>query len=230
MHLSANDIVNEAIKVSGGSVIDTSVIRFNFRDKSYLAKRQKGQFKLTRKFEDSLGSIEDVLDNNSFRRFINNKELSLSDSLSPLYKSSVNSVHYFSVLPYGLNDEAVLKEYVGKELIEGEEHYKIKVTFKPEGGGEDYEDIFIYWFEIESFKLNYLAYSYNEDDDIGLRFRQAFNERYVNSVRFVDYYNFKPKDDTNSLTDLAVAFEQDQLEQVSKIELTNVMVGSVYNE
>lgn len=225
--LSALEIVDRAIEISGGLIIDHSIISFDFRDKSYYAKRQDGLFKLTRKFHDTLGSIKDVLNNNTFKRFIDNEEIPLNDSIAALYKSSVNSVHYFSVLPYGLNDDAVIKERLDEEIVNGQVHHKIKVSFKEEGGGEDHDDIFVYWFEEESFKLQYLAYSYSEDDGVGMRFREAYNERYINNVRFVDYNNYKAEDNSIALVDLANAFENNQLTLLSKIELRNIVVDLI---
>ncbi len=141
------------------------------------------------------------------------------------YSSSVNSVHYFSVLPYGLNAAAVNKEYLKKVEIKGRTYHKIKVTFNKENGGEDFEDVFVYWFDTEDYKVGYLAYSYNESDGLGLRFREAYNERYIDGVRFVDYNNYKPKKNTISVIDLDSLFEADRLKLLSKIELEHVKVG-----
>ena len=62
---------------------------------------------------------------------------------SDSYSASVNSVHYFAVLPYGLDGKAVNKTYVNKVDIKGKSYHKIKVTFNEEGGGEDFEDVFM---------------------------------------------------------------------------------------
>ena len=85
----------------------------------------------------------------------------------------------------------------------------------------------MYWIDKETFKLNYLAYSYNEDDGLGIRFREAYNERYVNGIRFVDYNNYKTDDVSVKLLDLAKVFGDNQLELVSKIELDNVIVDLI---
>ena len=145
------------------------------------------------------------------------------------YSASVNSVHYFSVLPYGLNDKAVNKKLIGEERIKGKDYYKIEVTFSQKGGGEDFEDVFIYWINKASFKPDYLAYSYNEDDGKGMRFREAYNERYVNDLRFVDYNNYKSEDKKFYLIDLAKAFNNNSLKLLSKIELQNVEVDLINN-
>ena len=140
------------------------------------------------------------------------------------YSNSVNSVHYFAMLPYGLNDPAVNKKFIGETNINGKDYFKVEVTFKKEGGGKDYEDVFLYWFNKESYKLEYLAYSYITDGG-GMRFRESYNERFVNGLRFLDYRNYKPESKDVSLVDLDSLFEAKQLKLLSKIELKNIEVN-----
>lgn len=227
--LTANVIVDKAIEVAGGDVFDNSKIAFVFRDKSYRAHRSNGKFELSRSFITEGNSFSDFISNNGFKRIVNDLPVKIPDSIAVKYTASINSVHYFSVLPYGLNDKAVNKTLLGEEQIKGKTYYKIKVTFNEEGGGEDFEDVFIYWINKESFKVDYLAYSYNEDDDVGMRFRQAYNERFINKLRFVDYNNFKTKDNSVSLLNLGKAFEKNQLKLLSKIELENIDVILIDN-
>jgi len=223
--LTANEIINKAIDVAGGKHFANSDIGFDFRDKAYAAKREAGKYLLLRvTVEENNDSIFDILSNDGFERFINDEVIKLEDSIANKYAASVNSVHYFSVLPYGLNDASVNKKFLGEERIKSKDFYKIKVTFNEDGGGEDFEDVFIYWVDKSNFKVQYLAYSYNETDGKGMRFREAYNERYKNGLRFVDYNNYKRKDDTLKLIDLAKAFENNKLELLSKIELKDVTV------
>ncbi len=62
------------------------------------------------------------------------------------YTSSVNSVLYFVQLPYLLNDPAVIKSYEGTQKVLGETYEVLKVTFRPSGGGEDFQDEYRYRF------------------------------------------------------------------------------------
>jgi hypothetical protein len=222
--LTANDIVNKSIEVSGGERFKKSTIDFDFRDKHYKAIRDNWKFQYEREFKDSTNTIKDVLTNSGFERFINNQLIETPDSMAVRYTASVNSVHYFSVLPFGLNDKAVYKTYLEKVEIKGKMYHKIKVTFNENGGGEDFEDIFLYWIDVKLFKVDYLAYSYNESNGKGLRFREAYNERFVNGIRFVDYNNFKPETNTVSLEELDAFFETEELKLLSKIELKNINV------
>jgi len=224
--IDANAIIKTSIETSGGAKFNASVIGFDFRDRYYRAIRSKGNFQLERYTTDSINNtIKDVLLNNGFRRYINDELVEVTDSMTVKYKASVNSVHYFSVLPYGLDAKAVNKNYLGKTKIKEQEYHKIKVTFSEEGGGEDFEDVFIYWININTNKADYLAYSYNEEDGLGLRFREAYNERFVNGLRFVDYNNYKPHNSTVSVTDLDSLFESNQLTLLSKIELKKITVN-----
>lgn len=220
-----NSIVSQSIEVSGGAYLENAIIGFEFRGKQYSATRHDGQFSLSRLIVDASDSIYDVLTNHSFDRFINRERITLVDSMATQYSASVNSVHYFSVLPYGLDSKAVNKTYLGQVQIKGNDYHKIKITFNETGGGEDFEDVFIYWIDIKNFKVDYLAYSYSEDHGMGLRFREAYNERIIEGIRFVDYNNYKPKVDDVVLENLDILFEHGQLELLSKIELENILVS-----
>ena len=222
--LTAQDIVDKTIESSGGDKYLNAEIAFDFRDKHYRSFRGGGKFQFEREFTDSIGTIKDVLNNDGFQRFINNERAEIPDTMAVKYTSSVNSVHYFAQLPFGLNDAAVNKSSLGEVYINDKLYYKIKVWFSQEGGGEDFEDVFIYWINKETFNADYIAYSYIEDDGIGIRFREAYNERVVNGLRFVDYNNYKSEDVAIDLLGLDQAFEDGNLKLLSKIELKNIMV------
>ncbi len=223
--LSAQAIVDKSIEVSGSDILSESIMSFDFRNKHYKATRQQGVFELERNFTDStsvsVSVIRDVLSNTGFNRYVDGKAIVVPKEMIPRYSASVNSVHYFSVLPYGLNDSAVINKRLDDISIKDEQYHTIQITFQQEGGGEDYEDIFVYWIHTKTFKIGYFAYSYNEDDGKGMRFREAYNERVVNGVRFVDYNNYKYENEI-SLTDFPKLFENKKLSLVSKIELTNI--------
>lgn len=224
---SAEQIVNASIDVSGAYKVGHATIDFDFRDQHYYAERHNGNFVLMRlTINTAKDSIFDVLTNDGFERYTNDQEsVFVADSMKVKYAASVNSVHYFSVLPYGLNDKAVNKTLLEDKKIKNKSYYTVKVTFNQDGGGEDYDDVFMYWIQKDTFKVDYLAYSYAEDDQLGVRFRAAYHERYVNGIRFVDYNNYKTDDATVELSELPELFENGQLELLSKIELEHVKVN-----
>ena len=104
----------------------------------------------------------------------------------------------------------------------GKSYYKIKIWFAKKGGGEDYEDKFIYWINKKTFMIDYLAYSYNEAGEMGMRFRVANNVRFIGGLRFVDYLNFKPEGSETVLSNIDEAYERNNLKLVSKIKLSNI--------
>lgn len=220
----AQEIIDKSIEVSGGNLLKNSNIEFDFRDTHYYAKRHNRGFLLARVSVVNSDSIVDLLSNKNFEREINGAKVKLIDSMIPKYSASVNSVHYFSVLPYGLDGKAVKKRYLGVSKLKGTDYHKIEITFNEEGGGEDFDDVFIYWVNKETFKVDYLAYSFHEENGLGLRFREAYNERYVKGVRFVDYRNYKPKEADETLENLDVLYETDALSLLSSIELKNIKV------
>jgi Family of unknown function (DUF6503) len=224
--LDGQEIMESSIQAHGGSIFDHSSIEFDFRKKHYKRMRDGGNYTFSREFEDSGRTILDVLDNNGLKRFIDGEEIDLEEKWRAKYSRSVNSVIYFALLPYRLNDHSVYKKLLGMETIKNKEYHKVRISFGEEGGGEDFQDIFIYWVNKESFKVDYLAYSY-ETDGGGMRFREAKNKRRIGGILFQDYNNFKePKDSTIiGLEMLASEFEKGNLKLLSKIILEGVRVG-----
>ena len=222
----AQEIIDTAIENSGGQLYQNSEITFDFRDRSYRIKREGGLFEMSRYTYISQDStIEDYVYNYGYKRFINDSMVSVPDSMAPKYKASVNSVIYFASLPYGLNDLAVEKKLIGRKEIKGISYFKIKVTFKEQGGGEDYKDQFIYWIHPKTYAIDYLAYEYFTDGG-GMRFRQAFNRREINGISFNDYINFKPKVDSKvNLQNIDDQFIASNLDELSRIQTENVVVS-----
>ena len=222
--ISAQHIVDKSIAISGGGLYETSDISFDFRDRKYILERIDGKKILKRIKKNDTLDLVDVKTVKGFERYVDGELAQIPDSLANSYANSVNSVHYFAYLPYGLNDPAVIKEYLDEVVIKDKKYYKIKVTFKQENGGDDFDDVYIYWFNTESYKPDYLAYEFHVNDG-GLRFREAFNERTVNGIRFVDYINFKPIKDNESIYGIDSLFQKGELEVLSKIELKNITVN-----
>lgn len=220
--LSANDIINKAIEASGGELYEKSKICFKFRGLEYVSE-EKGKVQKRSFFSDSINYI-DIKRENNFERFVNDIPVIIPDSLATLYSNSLNSVHYFAQLPYHLNDAAVHKEFLKEESIGEKNYYVIKATFDKKGGGTDFEDTYLYWVNKKTFKVDYLAYNYHTNGG-GIRFRKAYNERYVNGIRFVDYENYKPKNSKATLMQMSELFKKNELELLSKIDLENIEVN-----
>ena len=221
----AQDVLDHAIAFSGTDKLENASSTFDFRNMSYEFWREKWTFKYARIQKDTaFNEIKDVLTNDGLIRYINGKDVDIADKHEAAYTSSVNSVMYFAFLPLWLNDAAVNKFYIGLIEIEGKNYHKIKITFSEEGGGEDFEDVFYYWFDTEDYSMDFLAYSYIEKDGRGLRFRKAYNARVINGVMIQDYVNMKPKSKEIKLEEIDEAYINDALEQLSLIELRNVNI------
>ena len=222
--VAAQQIVDKSIEISGGKNYLTHDVSYTFRDKQYKSQNINGKKVLKRITVTDSVTITDIKKGNGFERFLDGELISLSDSMADRYANSVNSVHYFSRLPFGLNDKAVKKELLGEVSLKGEDFYKVKVTFAQANGGKDFEDTYLYWFQKQDFKPKYLAYIYHTDGG-GIRFREAYNERYVNGIRFVDYNNLKPqKGHDIDFMEIGRLFAADELELLSKIELKEIAV------
>jgi len=221
--LTAQEIVDNSIADSGGKLFNDHQVTFDFRDKSYVSENVDGQRVYKRISDLDTTTIIDIKRGDDFERYVNDSIVMVHDTMAVKYANSINSVHYFVRLPYGLNDAAVNKEFLGKETIEDKEYYKVKVTFDQQGGGDDFEDTYLYWFDLKTFKPEYLAYDFHTDGG-GQRFRKAYNERYVNGIRFVEYENYKPKDDSSGILEIGQRYNEGELELLSKIELKNITV------
>ena len=218
------EIIDKTIETAGGNKYLNSKIEFDFRDRHYVAKRKGGSFSYERIFKDSIGTIHDIVSNKGHIREINGMMEVLPDSMSVKYTSSTNSVIYFALLPYGLNDASVTKKYLGDTMIENQIFYKVEITFAQAGGGEDFQDVFHYWINREDFTIGYMAYSFTEDDEASIRFRKAYHPRKINGIQFYDYVNYKPKNNSVKLEELELLFSKGELEELSKIELQNIVV------
>jgi hypothetical protein len=216
-------VVDKAISEAGGDLYGQSKFKFKFRDVVYVLERSPEGRVMKRIRQTDSGEVADVIDARGFSRYHEGERVSVSDSMASVYSSSINSVHYFAYLPYGLNDAAVNKELLGEKMVKGRQYYKIRVTFDEEGGGEDFEDVFIYWIDAKTFKPKYLAYEFHVNGG-GLRFREALNERYINGIRFVDYRNYEGKGEPD-ITQLDSLFERGELELLSEIRLEDIQVS-----
>jgi hypothetical protein len=219
----AQEIVDRSIRVSGGDRYTESRISFSFRDLEYVLEPGPAGRVLKRINNTDTARVTDIRKRDGFERLIDGNAVEVPDSMASRYSNSINSVHYFAYLPFGLNDAAVNKELLGEVTIGGQDYYEVKITFDRQGGGKDYEDVYVYWFNKATYKPDYLAYEFDVDGG-GLRFRKAYNERYIGGIRFVDYENYQaetgPRPD--QLDSLYVAGE---LELLSRIELNEIAVN-----
>lgn len=221
--ITADEIINRAIDSAGGDLYKNANIQFKFRENIYRSTRHGGEFTLERIKKDSVYTYRDVVNNTGFERYVNDSLVKIADTTATKNGRALNSVQYFAHLPYGLNDKAVNKQLVGETTLKGEDYYKLKVTFVPEGGGPDHHDEFMYWVNKKTFYVDYLAYKFHVNDG-GIRFRVAFDPRIINGIRFVDYENYTLEDYNTKLSDLDQLYMENKLKLLSVIQTEDVKV------
>ena len=173
-----------------------------------------------------------MVDNEGAHRFAEGREVDIDSLTTRRINSDVNSVAYFALLPLPLNDEAVQKRYVGSQTIRGEPYDIVEVVFEQEGGGRDYQDVFVFWFHADRHTMDYLAYTYILGADetgpnaTGIRFREAGNVREVGGYRIQDYRNLTADAGTD-LSEMGLKFEAGELRVVSDIQLEDAQVVPV---
>lgn len=220
----AESVINSAIIYSGGDLFNTNKVVFDFRGKQILIDENNGAFTYQRTFTDTSGNHTQILDYKGFTYLINNNPAMIDEKKKSSIIESINSQVYFTMLPFKLKDPAVMKEYIALEKINERDYHKIKITFRQEGGGVDYEDQFLYWFDTEDYSMDYLAYLFHVNGG-GLRFREAYNQHRKEGIVFQDYHNYKPQG-TTSLDSLSMLFQEDKLVKLSEINLENIEVSS----
>lgn len=220
----AQKIVDASIEAHGGDAFQTSKIEFDFRNIHYTIFKTPSAFEYIREFSDSTGTVKDVLNNSGFVRTVNGAKIdTLTEERIGAFSRSVNSVAYFAFLPYGLNDPAAIKTYLGETEMNGKKYHLVKVTFQPEGGGEHFEDEFLYWFGKEDYLMDYMAYSYHTDGG-GIRMREVSGVVEVGGIRFQNYLNLKPEDKNTRVEKMQELYISGKLEKLSEIILENIRV------
>jgi hypothetical protein len=226
---TAAAVIDSAVAAHGGAVLDRAEVSFVFRGDHYHVRQDEGRFHFRRVYTDSVGrTVTDGLTNDGPYRVVAGDTASLSDAERNALTTTVNSVTYFALLPHPLRDPAVQPQYSGRDTIEGTPYHRIRVTFQQNGGGRDWEDIFLYWFRTDTYAMDYLAYAFGlgpGDTDTGTRFRVAYDVRRVNGVRFADYENYTLESlPPGAMQRYPSLWMADSLERVSRIETDSVQV------
>lgn len=217
----AVEVVNRAIDVHGGDLFQKKKFSFNFRGKQHTVSQDNGSYMYDRTFVEDGDEIRDILNNGVFKRYVNGKDSDKSEKQLSRAFEDVNSVSYFAMLPYKLNDAAVIKKYEGEIKIKGKVYDKVRVTFQGEGSGDSPDNIFYYWFNQETGFMDYLGYTKG-----GFRFRAAYNQRVIEGVMFADYVNYSGGIyKANALEEYDQLYNADKLKELSRIILEDVSVG-----
>ena len=222
-----DELVNEAIKASGWNKFKNNDIEYDFRGTHYKVFHNNGHFIYEKIYLDTTqGIIREGMTNDSTYMELNGLAILLGEQQIKKIRSSINQVVYFNLLPYKLNDVSVNKKFVGEANINGKEYYKVKVTFDEEGGGDDYNDWFLYWFEKETKSMDYFAYYYHVND-ASSRFRAVKKKHEINGFTFYDWENFTSDEIGEDIESYDKLYSEGKLKKVSDIELKNIEVKQV---
>ncbi len=216
----AEKVLNRTVEAHGGKRYDSANYSFVFRDKTYTFRNDGTNFRYSVTEEKDGSTTIDVLDNGQLTRTVNGTEVKLSAKDIAKYSESLNSVVYFATLPHKLLDPAVQLTLLPPANIKGKAYYTLMVQFAEEGGGVDHDDNYRYWINQRTDRIDYLAYDYKTNGG-GVRFRSAYNPRVVGGIVFQDYVNYKAPIGTK-LDDLTAMFDRGELEELSRIETSQV--------
>ncbi|OZC03590.1 DUF6503 family protein [Rubricoccus marinus] len=216
-------LVRAAQQAHGSDNLEGATLHFTFRGDAFTARRDGGRFRYTRTTRDEQArEVVDVLDNSGLSRTVGGEAVRLApEEIGPI-TTAVNSVVYFATLPAALSDAAVQARSLGRDSVAGEPYDRLEVTFAQEGGGNDWEDRYLYWLHPERRTLDYIAYSYrvapgaSGANDTGHRFRRVIGTADAGGFRVQDYANLTA-DSLSALEEYPAALARGVTREVSEV-------------
>ena len=218
----------------GSALLDRAEITFSFRGTPFVLRRDGDQFRYARTLTDSLGqTVEEVVDNAGTHRYVDSVEVPLDEAESGRVHTAVNSVAYFALLPAPLADPAVRVRMLSPDRVGDEDYDRVEVTFAQEGGGEDWEDRYVYWLRQLDGQIGHYAYTYEVSagdtarTDTGTRFRVPLRTYERDGVLFQDWQNLSADSIRAPGPDLdafGTAFDTGRTFEVSEVILDSVRV------
>ena len=216
---AAQAVVAAAVEASGLADPQALELRFTFRGTPYRRWLSGRRSVYTREVAVPGGGVRvDRLDGSTFTSTV-----TASPAASDALRRSLNSVAYFALLPRPLQDDAVIATLLGPSTLGGEVWDTVDVRFREDGGGDDHDDVFRYWFHPETHRLGYLAYTFATGDG-GVRVRRAIRTHEVDGVVLVDWANHGRDGQGLTIDDAVRELEAGTLPQLSEIALEGVEV------
>jgi hypothetical protein len=219
----ADSIVDRTIEAHGGKLYDNADYSFVFRGTKYRFQNNETTYAYSSEIQKGDSLIKNVMTPDKFERSVNSNLQALNKEKTSQYSEALNSVIYFAMLPYKLQDASVNRKFIEETTIKDKQYDVVGVTFGQDGGGRDFDDEFHYWINKQTHKIDYIAYNYRTNNG-GVRFRTAFNTRVIDGITFQDYINYEAPLET-PLKDLPILYEQGKLKEVSQI-LTETIINN----
>ncbi len=227
----AVEAVHAARAAHGSDRLDGRTVHFTFRGTPFTAWRDGGRFRYSRTTVDDAGrTVVETVDHRGVSRTVNGAETPFaSDRERRVAETAVGSVVYFALLPAALADAAVRVRSLGRDTVDGRLYDAVEVTFAQDGGGDDWEDRYLYWLHPERHTVDFLAYTYRETPGdtaraaTGHRFRRVTRAWTAGGVRFQDYQNLTA-DSLARLEDYPATLAAGRLFPVSDVRTETVRV------
>lgn len=220
----ADAVISAAVRAHGLESADPLEIAFTFRGTPYRLALHGRTSRYERTVTADGGGVRvDELVGGAFRSLVSGTTVSLTPEEQGARRRSLNSVAYFALLPRPLQDDAVISRWRGTTMLRGTEYDTVDVTFRAEGGGDDHDDQFRYWFDPTTHRIAYLAYSFSRGEG-GVRLRAATRAHEQGGVVLLDWDNYGRDGQSLTIDEAVAAFESDTLPKVSSIVLEDVRV------
>jgi hypothetical protein len=226
-HQTSDEITSIVIEEHGGQKYKYSDIKFDFRGKQFNVYRNGSEFRYQRTFTDTTGeNVHELITNKGKQKFIDGLEIELDEKAENRIDGAINSVVYFTLLPFPLADKAAVKRLIGEDSIEGKDYHLLEVTFKEQGGGKDFEDRYVYWINKRTNQIDYFAY-YFQVNGGGSRFRKMVNPRRIGGILFFDQINYTAEIIDTNIEEYSSLLKAGSLKKVSNVIIENIEVKNL---
>lgn len=220
------EIVDRAIAHHGGEVYTASETRMELCSRSGCSRIRA----LTDGWDFDLEATARVRDgerrvritNDTVEQWVDSEPVEVEPDRRQPLRDWVMARVYFAFLPYRLNDPSVFKQDLGIEEWAGRKLHRVRVTFAP-GSSTEADDVFLYWFDPGTGRLEQFAYSFSSGNG-GLRFRRGFNYRRVGGILFFDQENLGLDGPGFTVDEIDPSFVERRMRPVSTVELREIMV------
>ncbi len=198
---------------------------FDLDGQSYRVARVDDSYRYTAHDKNAGREVYRELNNLGYFEHLNGKMLELSAEDSSSQAGDIHASVYFALLPFSLDDPQLQAEYLGEDSLDGRAYHRLGIRNEDGFGLQEGLAEFLYWFDTESFRLDYLAHSLAAKE--GTRFRKALNSRRVNGIVFQDYEVFRGPG-IDSLHMIAELYASDRLLSISRKTLSGIFVKAQY--
>ena len=220
------DVVDRAIALHGGGVYRRSETRLETCSKSgcsqVVAKADGSRFDYTVSGKSQGAQLTVRATNDTVEVHRDGQAVVIAAHEEQSFRDWTMSRVYFCFLPYRLNDPGVFKQDLGLVTWEGRRLHKVKVTFEA-GSSTDASDEYVYWLDPQTARVEYFAYSYDNNGG-GLRFRRAINHRRVGGILFFDQENLGVDGPGLSVDAIDATYVRDKLRHVSTVRCEAITV------